>query len=365
MPVTVNAAVLRETGKPLAVEQIEVDEPGPREVRIKTKACGVCHSDLHMAIGSYPSQFPNVLGHEAAGIVESVGEQVRYVKPGDSVITCLSAFCGECEYCLAGKMSLCENPALKRSEGERPRLSQGGKEVHQFAHLSSFAEMMLVHEHALVRVRDDMPMDRAALIGCAVTTGIGAVQNTARIEAGCTVAVIGCGGVGLSAVNGAAIAGASRVVAIDLSPAKLKLAKEFGATDVINPKDGDTVKQVRALIGGGGVHHAFEAIGLKQTTEDAFRMIRPGGTATVIGLIPVGVKIELHGPEFLREKKIQGSNMGSNRFRTDMPRYIDFYMQGRLKLDELIAKHIGLGDINEAFEDMKQGDLARSVIMFD
>lgn len=365
MPVTVNAAVLRETNQPMTIEKIEIDDPGPREVRIKTKACGVCHSDLHMAEGKYPWKYPTVLGHEAAGIVDAVGEQVTYVQPGDTVITCLSAFCGECEYCLSGKMSLCENPSLLRASGQKARLSQGGDEVHQFAHLSAFAEMMLVHEHAVVKVREDMPMDRAALIGCGVTTGVGAVQNTARIEAGSTVAVIGCGGVGLSAVNGAAIAGASRVIAVDLSATKLNLAKEFGATDVVNPNDGDTVKQVRNLVGGGGVHYAFEAIGLKQTAEDAFRMIRPGGTATVIGMIPVGTKIELHGPEFLREKKIQGSTMGSNRFRTDMPRYIDFYLQGKLKLDELVSAHIGLGDINEAFEEMKKGEIARSVIMFD
>lgn len=365
MPVTVNAAVLRETNQPLVIEKVDIDDPGPREVRIKTKACGVCHSDLHMAEGKYPWKYPTILGHEAAGIVDAVGDQVTYVKPGDTVITCLSAFCGECEYCLSGKMSLCENPSLMRTPDQKPRLGQGGDEVFQFAHLSAFAEMMLVHEHALVKVRDDMPMDRAALIGCGVTTGVGAVQNTARIEAGSTVAVIGCGGVGLSAVNGAAIAGASRVIAVDLSATKLNLAKEFGATDVVNPNDGDPVKQVRNLVGGGGVHYAFEAIGLKQTAEDAFRMIRPGGTATVIGMIPVGTKIELHGPEFLREKKIQGSTMGSNRFRTDMPRYIDFYLQGKLKLDELVSAHIGLGDINEAFEEMKKGEIARSVIMFD
>jgi len=224
---------------------------------------------------------------------------------------------------------------------------------------------MLVHEHAAVKIREDMPLDKAALIGCGVTTGVGAVQNTARIEAGSTVAVIGCGGVGLSAINGAAIAGASRIVAIDLSATKLNLAKEFGATDLVNPNDGDPVKQVRNLIGGGGVHYAFEAIGLKQTAEDAFRMIRPGGTATIIGMIPVGTKIELHGPEFLREKKIQGSTMGSNRFRVDMPRYIDFYMQRRLKLDELVSQHIALEDVNDAFEEMKKGEIARSVIMFN
>src|SRR5690606_23151681 len=198
----------------------------------------------------------------------------------------------------------------------------------QFMNLSSFAEQMLVHEHALVKIRPDMPLDVAALIGCAVTTGVGAVHNTAKVELGSTVAVIGCGGIGLSCINGAAIAGAARIIAVDRMASKLELARRFGATDVVNPADGDTVKQVRALT-DGGVHYSFEAIGLKETTENAFRMLRPGGTATVIGMIPVGTSIELHGPDFLREKKIQGSAMGSNRFRVDMPRYVDFYLAGK------------------------------------
>lgn len=358
------AAVMRAAGEPLSIEQVTVSKPRRREVLIRTAAVGVCHSDLHILEGKYPWKTPTVLGHEAAGIVEQVGEDVTYVKPGDRVITCLSAFCGECEYCLTGHMSLCESPDLKRKEGDEPRLARGGGELHQFVNLSSFAEMMLVHEHALVKVREDMPLDRAALIGCAVTTGVGAVCNTAKVEPGTTVAVIGCGGVGLSCINGAYIAGAGRILAIDTLPEKRELARAFGATDTIDPADGDLVKQVRALT-GGGVHYAFEAIGLKQTAEDAFRMLRPGGTATIIGMIPVGTRIELHGPEFLREKKIQGSVMGSNRLRVDLPRYVDFYLQGRLKLDLMISRRIRLEDVNEAFEEMKRGQIARSVVVFD
>ncbi len=331
------AAVMREAHTPLAIEDVHIDEPGPREVLVKTSACGVCHSDLHFIEGLYPTQMPIVLGHEAAGVVEKVGSLVDYVKPGDHVITCLSAFCGTCEYCITGHLSLCTRIGLNRPDGSTPRLGTKDAPMHQFANLSAFAEKMLIHENALVKVDHDMPLDRAALIGCGVTTGVGAV--------------IGCGGVGLSAINGAHIAGASKIIAIDLSGTKLNLAKEFGATDVVNPNDGDVAKQVRNLTGGEGVHHAFEAIGLKQTAEDAFRMIRPGGTAT--------------GPEFLREKKMQGSNMGSNRFRIDMPRYVEFYKQGRLKLDEMISQRISLSDVNEAFEEMKRGDLARSVIVFD
>ncbi len=357
------AAVFREVGKPLEIEDVQISKPGPREVLVRTAAAGVCHSDLHFVEGLYPAKLPIVLGHESAGIVEEVGEQVTYVEKGDHVITCLSAFCGECEYCLTGHMSLCDNPDLQRRPDEEPRLAKGGVAMTQFANLSSYAEMMLVHEHALVKVRKDMPLDRAALIGCGVITGVGAVFHTAKVEPGTDVAIIGCGGVGLSAVNGAAIAGAGRIIAIDTVGSKLNLAREFGATHTIDANEQDMVGEVRELT-GGGVHHAIECIGLKATSENAFRMIRPGGTATIVGMVPVGTKIELHGPEFLREKRIQGSTMGSNRFRVDMPRLVDFYLNGRLHLDEMISQRIELKDINEAFDDMKSGSVARSVIMF-
>ena len=256
---------------------------------------------------------------------------MRYVKPGDHVITCLSVFCGHCEYCLTGHMSLCQEPEVRRGPGETARLSKGAEDLAQFANLGSFAERMLVHEHSVVKIREDMPLDRAALIGCGVTTGVGAVIHTAAVEPGATVAVIGCGGVGLSCLNGAALAGASRVIAVDTVASKLQLAGNFGATDTVNASDGDPVKQVRELT-GGGVHYSFEAIGLKATAEQAFRMLRPGGVATVIGMIPPGEMVRLHGPDFLSEKKIQGSMMGSNRFRVDMPRFVEFYLQGRLHL---------------------------------
>ena len=358
------AAVFREVGKPLEIEEVAISKPGPREVLIRTAAAGVCHSDLHFVEGLYPAQTPMVLGHESAGIVEQVGSEVSYVKPGDHVITCLSVFCGHCEMCLTGHMSLCQSAEVRRGHDEEPRLSKDKKPMFQFANLSSFAEQMLVHEHALVKIQEDMPLDRAALIGCGVTTGVGAVFHTAGVEPGSTVAVIGCGGVGLSCINGAAIAGAGRIIAVDMVESKLQTAKTFGATDIVNGNDGDPVEQVRELT-GDGVQYAFEAIGLKSTAEQAFSMIRRGGTATIIGMIPVGVKIELTGAAFLQEKKIQGSMMGSNRFRVDMPRFIDFYLQGKLHLDEMISKRVGLADVNEAFADMKAGKVARSVIVFD
>ncbi len=358
------AAVLREAGKPLTIENVNISKPGPREVLIRTAAAGVCHSDLHFADGLYPYMLPAVLGHESAGVVEQVGSDVTYVQPGDHVITCLSVFCGHCEHCLTGHMSRCQSPEVQRDPEAEPRLSQTDSAMFQFINLSSYAEQMLVHEHAIVKIRKDMPLDRAAVIGCAVTTGVGAVFHTAAVEPGSTVAVIGCGGIGLSAVNGAAIAGAGRVIAIDMVGSKLNLAKEFGATDVIDASEGNVVEQVRELT-GGGVHYSFEAIGLKQTAEQAFQMCRTGGTATVIGMIPVGTMVEIHGAELLQEKKLQGSMMGSNRSRVDMPRFVDFYMDGKLKLDEMISDRIGLEDINGAFDNLRSGSVARQVITFD
>jgi S-(hydroxymethyl)glutathione dehydrogenase/alcohol dehydrogenase len=367
------AAVLRSIPGELAIEEVILDTPGPHEVVVRTSAAGLCHSDLHFLEGTFVAPTPLVLGHESAGVVEDVGSEVTYVKAGDHVITCLSVFCGQCEFCLGGRPSLCDRVGTERGPDDPTRLRLDGQPCGQFASLGSFAEMMLVHEHAVVKIRDDMPLDRAALIGCGVTTGIGAVFRTARVEPGSTVAVIGCGGVGLNCVQGAALAGASRVVAIDTSPLKLKLAEQFGATDLVDASQADPVQQVRALLPGrpgllgvgGGVDYAFEAIGLKQTVEQAFAMLKKGGTATVIGMIPPGTKIELPGLDFLSEKKIQGSVMGSNRFRQDMPRYIDLYLDGRLKLDELVSARIGLDEVNAGFSALTRGEVARSVIVFD
>ncbi len=358
------AAVLRETNRPLEIEEVQVSKPGPREVLVRTVAAGVCHSDLHFMDGSYPYRLSTILGHESAGIVEEVGSDVTYVKKGDHVITCLSAFCGHCDKCLTGRLSLCQSPEVSRKADEESRLISNSQPIHQFLNLSSFAEMMLIHEHALVKVRDDMPFDRAALIGCSTTTGVGAVFHTAGVEPGSTVAVIGCGGVGLAAINGAAIAGAGVIIAIDRVESKLELAKVMGATHVINASQCDAVGEVLELT-RGGCDYTFEAIGLKATAEQAFKMLGAGGTATIIGMIPVGTMVELHGVDFLAEKKIQGSNMGSNRFRIDMPRFVEFYLNGKLHLDQMISKHIKLAQVNDALNALKSGQEARHIIMFD
>ena len=360
------AAVFHGPNLPLSIEDVEIDKPQDREVLIKTVASGVCHSDLHFVDGLYPYPAPAVLGHEAAGIVEEVGKQVSYVKPGDHVICCLSVFCGNCEQCMSGHPNRCSNKAAtQRNPADKPRISQKGKPINQFLDISSYCEKMLLHENALVKIREDLPLDRAALIGCGVTTGVGAVLNTAKIEPGSTVAVFGAGGVGLAAIQGARIAGARKIIAVDKFEGKLAMAKRLGATDTVDASSSDAVDEIRKLTGGAGVDYSFEAIGLKSVAEQAFLALKPGGTATVIGMIPVGQKVEIDGYMFLTERKLQGSNMGSNRFRIDMPRYIDFYLQGRLNLDDMISRRGKLEDVNEAFRAMKAGEVARTVLMFN
>ena len=359
------ASVLHGEAQPLRVEEVQIDQPGAREVLIRTGASGVCHSDLHFVNGHYGLPLPSVPGHEAAGTIEAVGDRVTYVQPGDHVITCTSVFCGHCERCLSGQPVHCANPDLNRAPSEPPRLRLGDTPLFQFARLATFAEQMLVHENAVVKVRQDVPFEQFALVGCAVMTGVGAVLNTAKVEPGATVAVIGCGGIGLNCVQGAALAGALRIIAVDTVETKLAMAREFGATDVIDASGGGVVEKVRELI--GGVEYSFEAIGTKETVEQAYQMLAPGGTATIVRVVREGTKVEWDAGAFLRwgERKIQGSRMGSNRFRIDMPRYIELYLQGRLKLDELVSQRIGLDQVDDAFRDMEGGHVARSVITFD
>src|SRR6201988_2634949 len=251
------AAVLYKVNKPLVIEDVSLQKPGPREVLIRTSVAGLCHSDLHFMEGLYPHPLPAVLGHESAGVVKQGGSDVNYVKPGDHVVTCLSVFCGTCENCRTGRPVLCTAIRVKMLPGVSNRLSWARDDkLNQFLNLSSFAEQMLVHENAIVKIRPDMPLDLAALIGCGVITGYGAVANTAKVAPGETVAVIGCGGVGMAAINGAEIAGAGRIIAVDTNPAKLQLATKLGATTIINPRDGDPVKRIQQLM-KGGVHHAI------------------------------------------------------------------------------------------------------------
>jgi S-(hydroxymethyl)glutathione dehydrogenase / alcohol dehydrogenase len=279
------------------------------------------------------------------------------------VITCVSMSCGDCRQCFRGKPHLCAHEGLLRAPEDTPRLSFGGNRVHQFTELSCYAEKMLVHEKAVVKIAEELPLEKAALLGCSVVTGVGAVQNTAKIGPGDTVAIVGCGGIGLNAIQGARIAGAERVIAVDRIAEKLDLARVFGATDTVNAEDKDAVAEIIEMT-GGGVDHSIEAVGLKQTAEQCFNMLAMGGTATVIGMIPVGTTIELQGVALLGERKIQGSVMGSTRFRIDMPMYANLYLQGRLKLDELVSRTLKLDEINDGFELLRTGEVARSIINF-
>ncbi len=357
------AAVFHEAHHPMTIETVEVAKPQAHEVLLRTAYAGLCHSDLHFLEGLYPIATPCVLGHESSAVVEAVGSEVTYVKPGDRVITCLSVFCGTCSYCTTGRPQLCDNAAVKMLPGVAKRIFWQGKPIGQFANLSSFAEQLLVHENAVVKIADDIPLNIGCLVGCGVMTGAGAVINTAKVPAGATVAVFGCGGIGLSAVNAAAIAGADRIIAIDTVSSKLDVAKIMGATDVINASNVDPVEAIKELT-SGGVEFSFEAVGLKTTAEQSFQCLRPGGTATIIGMVPYGMKIELHGYDFLRERKIQGSSMGSNRFRVDMPRLLNSWKKGGLKLDHLISSHIKLDDINEGYANLKGGHVLRQLIDF-
>ena len=359
------AAIFHGPNQPLKIENVDIDDPKEREVLVKTIASGVCHSDLHFVDGLYMWPTPAILGHEAAGVVEKVGSQVSYLKPGDHVIACLSVFCGYCEECMSGHPNLCSNKAAtQRGPNDKPRISQNGKAVNQFADLSGYAEKMLVHENALVKIDEKIPLDRAALIGCGVMTGVGAALNTAKVAPGSTVAVFGAGGVGLAIIQGARVAGARMIIAVDKFPNKLELAKKLGATHTVNAGEKDPVAEIRALT-GEGADYSFEAIGLKAVAEQAYESIQPGGIATIVGMVPLGQKVEVDGFSLLFEKRIQGCFMGSNRFRIDMPRIIDLYRQDRINLDDMVSRHGKLEDVNEAFRAMKAGEVARTVLMFE
>jgi S-(hydroxymethyl)glutathione dehydrogenase/alcohol dehydrogenase len=360
------AAILEQAGLPLVIDRLSIASPGPHEVLIRTVACGLCHSDLHFIEGTYPHAMPCVAGHEAAGVVEQVGSEVRTVRPGDHVVTCLSAFCGHCEYCVTGRMALCLGAETRRGASEAPRLTRtgDGAVVHQMLNLSAFAEMMLIHEHACVAIDRDMPLDRAAVIGCAVTTGAGTVFNSCKVTPGETVAVVGCGGVGLATINAAKIAGAGRIIAADPIAEKRDLAVRLGATDTIDAAAPDAASQIVEL-SRGGVDHAIEAVGRPQSAALAVASLRRGGTATILGMMPLAERVSLSAMDLLSGKKLQGAIMGMNRFPVDLPRLVDFYMRGLLDLDTIIAERIPLDAINAGFEKMKAGHSARSVIVFD
>ncbi|MDC0886261.1 Zn-dependent alcohol dehydrogenase [Altererythrobacter sp.] len=359
------AAILEQPGQGLVIGDVEIADPAPHEVLIDTKACGLCHSDLHFIDGSYPHALPAIPGHEAAGVVRAIGSEVKSVQVGDHVVSCLSAFCGQCEFCVTGRMALCMGANTRRGQDGPPRITRnGGELVNQMLNLSAFSEQMLIHENACVSIDKDMPLDRAAVIGCAVTTGAGTIFNAANLTPGETVVVIGCGGVGLAAINAAKIAGAGMVIAADPLEEKRELAKVLGATHTIDALADDAAKQIIKLT-GGGVHYAIEAVGRQASADLAVASLRRGGTAIILGMMPLDCKVGLGAMDLLSGKKLQGAIMGENHFPVDLPRLVDFYMRGLLDLDTIIAERIALDDIDKGFDKMREGHSARSVIVFD
>lgn len=361
------AAVLHGAPGRVATCDVVVDRPAADEVLVRTVACGLCHTDLHLMTGDMPAPpGPIVLGHEAAGVVESVGSDVTEFAPGDHVVACLSAYCGRCAECGSGRTFLCERRrSLRRGAGSPPRLRSGDTPVEQFSGIGGFAEMMLLHRNALVKVSRDIPLERAALLGCAVLTGVGSVVRGAKVRVGDTVAVVGLGGIGASIVQGAVIAGASRIVAVDLHASRLALAARLGATDLVDASSADAVEAVLSLT-SGGVDHAFEAVGLARTIAQAVRMTRPGRTAYMVGVPPVAADVAIPAADMvLTGRGLQGLLMGSNHFPTDIPMLVDLVLRGRLHLDELVGRSVDLDHINDAYDEMRSGGHARPVLVLD
>jgi S-(hydroxymethyl)glutathione dehydrogenase/alcohol dehydrogenase len=367
MSMQMSAAVFRKVHEPLTIEAVEIDKPSGREVLVRTAATGVCHSDLHVVDGQgrWPLDRPIVLGHEGAGVVEAVGADVSTLRPGDHVVACLSGFCGSCAQCLSGHPNLCVGGLVARPDSAPPRLSQRGEPLRQFIGISSYAEHMLLHENSVVKIDPDLPLDRAALVGCGVLTGVGAALRTSGLEAGQTVAVFGCGGVGLAIIQGARIGGARQIIGVDVFDGKLEMARRVGATHVVNSTQDDPVKAVRALTKGAGVDHAFEAVGNATLVRQAIESLAIRGTATIVGVLPPDATIEFPWMAIRPECRVQTSRMGSNRFRLDIPLYLEFYRQGRLLLDEMVTRRGRLEDINDAFRAMKAGEVARTVLTFN
>lgn len=362
------AAVLHAPNTPFAIEELDLEPPRAGEALVRIAACGVCHSDWHIVTGATKHPLPAVLGHEGAGVVEAVGSGVTRVKPGDHVALNWAPNCGACFYCLNGRPSLCEAYTAPTWAGTMmdgtPRLSRNGKPVYHYCALASFSERAVVPQECCVPLPPAVPFPVAALIGCAVTTGVGAVLNTAKVPPGSSVAVFGAGGVGLSIVLGAALAGAARVIAIDRSEGKRALAKQFGATDALlaGPK---AAQEIRDLTAGRGADYVFEAIGLPAVQEQCLDAARPGGTIVFSGIAPMGSSTNLPGAVLTRqEKTVMGSYYGTANTARDFPLYAELFLRGKLPLDRLISKTYALAQINEAYAEMLKGEIARGVIVF-
>lgn len=364
----IQAAVLHAANTPFEIQTLTLDEPRAGEVLVRIAACGVCHSDYHLATGTTRHPMPVVCGHEGAGVVEAVGEGVTRVKTGDHVTLSWTPDCGHCFYCLRGQPNLCETYTDPIWAGTMldgtTRLHSNGDPVYAYCGLATFAEYVVVPEQSCVKIKQDIPLEVAALVGCAVATGVGAALYTADVRPGESVVVIGCGGVGLNVIQGAALCGASPIIAIDTNEAKMKLARDFGATHTLL-SDTNVVDAVRSLTGGRGAEYAIEAVGLPSLQELALDLIRPGGMVVLAGLSAMGTGTNLPGAVLTRqEKTVKGSYYGSVNPQRDFPMLLDLYSAGKLKLDQLISRTYRLEQINEAFETMLRGEIARGVIVF-
>ena len=366
----IQAALITAPRQPILVETLDLDKPHAGEVLVKVTACGVCHSDYHLVSGATKHPLPAVPGHEGAGIVEAVGDGVTRVKPGDHVVMNWAPYCGHCFYCLNGKPNLCDTYVGPVWDGVMldgtSRLSWNGQTAYSYCSTAAMANYSVVPEPSCISIRKDVPLEVAALVGCAVTTGVGAVLYTAQVHPGERVAVIGCGGVGLSSLMGAQLAGARQIIAIDRVPAKLEMAKRFGATDVVNAAEVDAVQAVRNLTEGRGADVTFEAVGLPQLQTESVEMTRPGGKAVFVGLSAMGSETPLSGATLARqEKTVMGSYYGTANTERDFPLFLDLYMAGKLNLGALVTETYKLSQINQAFEKMLSGEVARGVVVFD
>jgi S-(hydroxymethyl)glutathione dehydrogenase/alcohol dehydrogenase len=356
------AALLREGSATLALEEVALAEPVGREVVVRTAAVGLCHSDYHVVDGTLVRPRPILLGHEAAGVVAAVGPEVRTVAVGDHVVTCLVMGCGDCARCDAGDPARCSRPdATRRVRGAPARLTCDGQPVGVMTNIGALAESMLVDERALTVVPSTVPFRLACLLGCAVVTGLGAVFNVARVQPGETVAVIGCGGVGLNVVQGARIAGARRIVAIDLNPGKLQLARRLGATDVIDGSGGDPLAAALAIV-GDGVDHAFEVVGRPSTVRQAHELAAPGRRAYALGIQSDDAEVTLSALGLRRGKSLTGVFMGDTVPSRDIPRYVELWQRGELDLESMVSNEVSLDAVNDGFARMADGATARTVV---
>jgi S-(hydroxymethyl)glutathione dehydrogenase / alcohol dehydrogenase len=364
----IKAAILEAVRQPLVVDDVELAEPKRGEVLVRLAASGLCHTDLHAMTGDRPRPLPAVLGHEGAGVVEAVGEGVARTRVGDHVICSWAPNCGHCFFCDQGQPVLCEaltaaSPAGVLFDGT-PRLRRNGQPVYHFTMVSSHAEYCVVPEGAAVPIPTEMPLDRACLIGCGVMTGVGAAMNVARVQPGSSVVVFGCGGVGLNVIQGARLANAATIVAVDLNPRKLAWARTFGATHTVDATVVDPVAAVGDLTDGRGADYAFEAVGHPASIGNTLAAVRKGGRAVILGMAPAGTELSIPFDLLLGEKQITRSSYGNARPRVEFPRLVQLYLQGKLLLDELISTRLSLVDINDGFARVAAGDVARAVVTF-